>query len=117
MHELRSQNFRFSKLTFYTSNNFSHDRFRFYSAVCSLTPWCDATADLESAAGSTPRSFLSNFDRLTPRCDAHLGAFKNSNISAKLKPNLKILKPVLWGPGWVRIMKKIDVENLVTHSL
>ena len=29
-----------------------------------------------------------------------------SNISAKLKPNSKILKPVYQGPRWVRIMEK-----------
>ena len=32
------------------------------------------------------------------------------------KPNSKILWPVYQGPGWVRIMKKIEVENLVTHT-
>ena len=40
-----------------------------------------------------------------------------SNISAKSKPNSKILKPVYQGPVWVRIMKKMEVKNLVTHSL
>ena len=35
----------------------------------------------------------------------------------KLKPNSKILYPVYQGPRWVRIMNKMKVENLVTHSL
>ena len=42
---------------------------------------------------------------------------KNSNILAKAKPNSKIFKPVYQGPGWVRIMKKIVVENIETHFL
>ena len=35
----------------------------------------------------------------------------------KSKPNLKILKPVYQGPRWVWIMKKMELENLLTHSL
>ena len=37
-----------------------------------------------------------------------------SNISAKSKLNAKILQPVYQGPRWVQIMKKLEVENLVT---
>ena len=40
-----------------------------------------------------------------------------SNISAKSKLISKLLKPVYQEPGWVQIMKKMEVENLVTHSL
>ena len=40
-----------------------------------------------------------------------------SNISVKLKPNSQMLKPVHQGPGWVRIMKTMEVANLVTHFL
>ena len=40
-----------------------------------------------------------------------------SNILAKSAANKKLIKSVHQGPGWVRIMKKIEVENLLTHSL
>ena len=40
-----------------------------------------------------------------------------TNILAKSAPNKKLIKSVHQGPGWVRIMKKIEVENLLTHSL
>ena len=40
-----------------------------------------------------------------------------SNISAKSKPNSKILYPVIRGPDGFESWKKIEVENLVTHSL
>ena len=96
---------------------------RFFKTFDHLTPWCDAhyradsavgctlhTTELDSAVGCTPRS-------LTPRWDAHRGdwlrgmiqtaeLFKDSNISAKSKPNLKILTPVYQGPRWVQIMNK-----------
>ena len=66
------------------------------------------TAKLDSAVGCTPWS-------LTLRYDAHWGAFKNSNISAKSKPNLKILYCLSGAYRWVQSIKKIEVENLVTH--
>ena len=40
-----------------------------------------------------------------------------SNISSNLKPNSKILKPVYQRPEWVRTWEKLEVENLVAHSL
>ena len=43
--------------------------------------------------------------------------YKSSNISAKSKQNLKMIKPVYQGPRWVRMMKKLGVENLVGLSL
>ena len=51
-------------------------------------------------------------------CTLRSRIFRNLwlNISTKLKPNSKILKPVYQGPRWVRIMKKMEVKNLVTHS-
>ena len=41
---------------------------------------------------------------------------KYEYISAKSIANLIILQPDYRGPGCVRIMKKVVVENLVTHS-
>ena len=35
----------------------------------------------------------------------------------EIETNSKILKPVYQGPRWIRIMKEMEVENLVTHSL
>ena len=47
-----------------------------------LTPQCAVwlcgvmhTAELDSTVGCTPRSFLRNFDYLTPWCDAHHGVW------------------------------------------
>ena len=40
---------------------------------------------------------------------------KNLNISAKSKLKSQIFYYVYQGPRWVRIMEKIDVENVVTH--
>ena len=79
------------------------------------------TTELDSTVWCTTQS-------QTPRYDAHHRAwlhsmmhtaelFKNLNISAKLKPNSKILYPVYQGPRRVQIMKKIEFKNLVTHSL
>ena len=64
-------------------------RFRFDSAVLSLTLWCDSVSQ-------------------TPRDDGMHTAelIKSSNISANSKPNSKILYPVYHGPRWVRIMTK-----------
>ena len=67
----------------------------FWRTVHHLTPQCDAhrrawlpgvqhTAESDSAVCCTLRS-------LTPRWDAHCGAFKNLNMSEKSTPNLKIL--------------------------
>ena len=53
-------------------------------------------------------------DSLTLRWDAHHGTFK---ISSKLKLNSKIVLPVCQGPRWVWITKKMEVKNLVAHSL
>ena len=59
-------------------------------------------------------------------CSVHWKNFKTGRrpsfvkelcISAKSKPNSKILFPVYQGPRWVLIMKKIEVENLAKHSL
>ena len=82
---------------------------------------------LDSMVWCTPWSFLNTFFHdsavwCTPwsqtRGMMQTGDhFKNSNISAKCKLNSKILYPVYPGPRWVQIMKKIKVENLVTHSL
>ena len=38
-------------------------------------------------------------------------------LTSKSKPNSKIIRPDYQWPGWVRIMKKMEDENLVTHSL
>ena len=57
---------------------------------------------------------------LTLWCHAHQSRIfrtLRSTISDKSKLNLKILYPVHQGPIWVRIMKKMEVENLVTHSI
>ena len=57
---------------------------------------------------------------LTLWCHAHQSRIfrtLRSTISDKSKLNLKILYPVHQGPIWVRIMRKMEVENLVTHSL
>ena len=54
---------------------------------------------------------------LTPGCHAHRGVeiFKLCDRISKL--NSKILMFIYQGPGWVHIMKKMEVKNLVTHSL
>ena len=94
------------------------------------TPWSffEKLGSLDSMVWCTPWSFLNTFFHdsavwCTPwsqtRGMMQTGDhFKNSNISAKCKLNSKILLyPVYPGPRWVQIMKKIKVENLVTHSL
>ena len=61
--------------------------------------------------------FLENFGQRL-RGGMHTAElFKNLHILAKSKPNSKILEPVYQGPRWVRTMKQMEVENLVTHSL
>ena len=72
--------------------------------------------------------FLKTFDHLTPWCDAHCGAwlhggmhiaelFKNLNILAKSKPNLKVLSLFFRGLDGFESWQKMEVKNLVTHYL
>ena len=42
---------------------------------------------------------------------------KNSIISVKSKSNSKLFLPLFQGSRWIRILKNIEVENLVTHAL
>ena len=63
------------------------------------------------------KSGLTKLKILTPGCHAHRGVeiFKLCDRISKL--NSKILMFIYQGPGWVHIMKKMEVKNLVTHSL
>ena len=57
---------------------------------------------------------------LTPCCHAHHRVkFLSFVIEylGKIELNSKIFKPVYQGPGWAQIMKKMEFENLVAHSL
>ena len=49
--------------------------------------------------------------------ESNFSNFVIEYLGKKSKPNAKIFYPVHQGPRWDRIMKKMEVENLVTHPL
>ena len=97
------------------------------------------TEESDSAVGCTPWSFWRTVHHLTPRCDAHCGAWlrggmhtaeSNSTVGCTLGSFLKIrisrqnrnrirkyLSLFIRGPDGFESWTKQKVENLVTHSL
>ena len=80
--------------------------------------------------GCTPWSFWRIVHHLTPRCDAHRGAWLRGGmqVGCTLQSFLKIQiswrngnlirkKLFIRGPDGFQSWKKLEVENLLTHSL